>query len=425
MNRPVLIRGARQLITLHGPPGPRRGSDLRNLAIIPDGAVLIVNGVIREVGPTRRLENLTESRNAEEINAAGCVVMPGFVDSHTHLVGGPARLLDYEMHLEGASHAEIARAGGGFPAIFKVMQDATSRTLEFQAAAVVRECIRQGTTMLEAKSGYGINETGELKILRTHAALNQRFGNIVSTFMGARYIPENTVGSSSEYLDWLCNHMLPLVKKRKFAKFVDLFCEEGMFSVEETRRFLLAARALGFGLKIHAGQYWNIGAIRLATELGVTSVDHAIYIDDDDIALLAESQTVVTLLPGAVFYLGTQRYASARAMIDRGVAVALATNYNPITSPSHNMQMMLTLACRKMHMTPAEAISAATINGAYAVGLGDRIGSIEVGKDADLILLKVPDYRELPYHFGVNVVAMTIKNGRVIYQASPVKWATA
>ena len=387
--------------------------------------MLVVDGLIREVGPTRRLENLAEFHNAEEINASGCVVLPGFVDSHTHLVSGPARLLDYEMSLQGASYDDIARAGGGFPAIFKVMQDLSSKTLETQAVADVEECIRQGTTTIEAKSGYGINETGELKILRTHAAINDQFGNIVSTFMGPRFIPEGPGASPSRHLDWLCSYMLPLVKRRKLARFVDLVCEEGMFSVDDACRFLMSARELGFGLKLHACQYWNIGAVRLAAELGITSVSHTIYVDQEDIAALARSSTIATLLPGPIFYLGLQRYAPARTMIDRGVAVALATNYNPVTSPTQSMQMILSLACRRMGMTPAEAIAAATINGAYAVGLGDRIGSIEFGKDADLIVLSVPDYRELPYHFGVNVVETTMKKGRVIYRASAVKWATA
>jgi imidazolonepropionase len=409
------------LITLHGPNGPRRGADLRNLAIIQDGSVLIADGLIREVGPTRRIENLAESRQAEEINAAGRVVLPGFVDSHTHLVSGPSRLTDYEMHLAGASPAQIAEAGGGLPAISKSIQDVAVRTLEHQAWRVLRECIRQGTTTIEAKSGYGFTESGEIKILRTHSYLNERLRNVVSTFMGARFVPAGYTEGLDAYVRWLCSHMLPLVHRRKYAEFVDVFCEEGMFTIEQARRILTRARELGFALKIHGSQHWNIGAIKLAVELGAVSVDHAIFADREDIELLAQSGTIATLLPGPVFYTGMQRYAHARNMIDRGVAVALATNFNPATCPGHNMQMIIALACRKMQMTPAEAISAATINGAYAINRGDKLGSIEFGKLADLLILRVSDYREIPYHFGVNLVNMTMKAGEVIYQASEVK----
>lgn len=415
------MRGARQLLTLRGPNGPHRGVDLRNLGIIHDGAILIVDGLIREVGPTRRLENLSESRQADEIDANGSVVVPGFVDSHIHLIGGPARLFDYEMGLAGATQAEIATAGGGFDAIYKLMQDVSGHTLEAQAIRVLEESIRQGTTTLEAKSGYGVTDTGELKILRAHASLNERFGNIVSTFMTAREIPRDHGKLPSEYVNWLRSKLLPVVQKRKLAKFVDISCE-GMFSLQEASQLLLAARNLGFGLKMHAGEYSNIGAVKLAVELWAVSVAHLVHVDQADIQALAGSPTMATLLPGSVFYQGGQRYAPARTLIDQGVAVAIATNYNPETCPSHNMQMIISLACSKMNMTPAEAISAATINGAHALGMGQQIGSIEVGKQADLVILDVSDYREIPYHFGVNLVRTTIKKGRPIYNASQVQW---
>ncbi len=421
MSRPILIRGARQLLSLHGPPGPRRGADLRQLGIIQDGAVLIVDGLIREVGPTRRLDNLADSRQAQEINAVGKVVMPGFVDSHIHVVSGPARLGDFEMHLAGASPNQIVEAGGGFPAMVKAIQEAPVRSLEAQAWHVIRESIRQGTTSLEAKSGYGVNETGEVKILRTHAAVNRHFHNVISTFMSAWFLPAEHAQSPEEYVDWVCNHMLPLVRRRNLAEFAGVVFEEDLFTLQHYRRILETARLAGLGIKVHAGQTRNDGGVRLAVEMGAVSVDHAIHLDPADIALLATSNTIATLLPGPVFYLGTQRYAPARALIDRGAAVALATNYNPQTCPTHNMQMIVALACRKMGMTPAEAISAATINGAYATGRGEKIGSIEFGKHADIIMLSVPDYREIPYHFGVNLVEMTMKRGEVIYQASEVK----
>ena len=383
---------------------------------------MIADGIIREVGTTRRLENLAEARRADEIDATGCVVLPGFVDSHTHLVGGPARLFDYEMGLAGATRAEIAIAGGGFGAISKTMQDLSVHMLESQAVRVLSECIRQGTTTLEAKSGYGLTETGELKILRAHATLNGHFGTVVSTLMAAREIPHGYEHGPAEYIDWLCTHLLPVVQRRKLARFVDISCDEGAFSVEDSRRFLMAAKQLGFGLKLHAGEESNTGAVKLAVEMAAVSVDHVVQVDEEDIELLAGSSTIATLLPGSVFYLGTKRYAPARRLIDQGVAVAIATNYNPETCPTHNLQMIVSLACHKMSMTPSEAISAATINGAHALGLGARIGSVEAGKEADLVILDVPDYREIPYHFAVNLVRATIQRGRLIYRASEVQW---
>ena len=422
MRKPVLVRGARQLLTLRGPSGPRRGGDLLNLGVIQDGAVLIVDGLIHQVGSSRRIENLEAARGAEEINASGRVVLPGFVDSHTHLVGGPARLLDYEMSLAGASHAQINQAGGGFPAIYRSLQEIPSRTLEAHARRVLRDCIRQGTTTIEAKSGYGVNETGELKTLRVHAALRNAPVALVSTFMAAHFIPPGFDRTPGEYIDWLCSSMLPLIRRRRLAEFAEICCEEGVFSIDQARKYLEAAKRLGFGLKMHAGQYKNIGGVRLAVELGTTSVGHVIFVDQYDVDLLAQSNTIATLLPGSVFHLGSPAYSPARTLIDRGAAVALATNYNPATSPSHNMQMMLSQACREMAMTPAEAISAATINGAHSLRLANRAGSIEVGKDADLVMLSVPDYREIPYHFGVNLVEMTMTKGRVIHTAPDIQW---
>ncbi len=425
MSRPILIRGARQLLTLRGPAGPRRGADMRNLGIIQDGAVLIVDGLIREVGPTRRLDNLAQARNAIEINVNGKVVAPGFVDCHTHLVGGPSRLQDYEMRLAGADSSQIAEAGGGIPAIYRSLQEASVNTLESQSLRLLQESIRQGTTTIEAKSGYGGTDTGEVKILRTHAALNARLAGVVSTCMAARFLPASFGGSREDYVEWFCSHMLPLVRRRKFAEFVDVSCEEAEFTLEQTRRILTCAKQLGFAIKVHSGQLWNTGGMRLAVELGCTSVDHAIFFDQSDVAALAQSQTIATLLPGPLFYQGIQRNAAARTLIDRGVAVALGTDYNPQTCPTTNMQMIISLSCRKMGMTPAEALSAATINAAHAIRRGERIGSIEFGKQADLIVLGMPDYREIPYHFGVNLVEMTIKNGNTIYQASEVQWPGA
>jgi imidazolonepropionase len=421
MRASVLVRGARQLLTLRGPACPRRGSDLRNLGIVQDGSVLIVDGLIREVGPTRRLENLTEARQAQEIDATGRVVLPGFVDSHTHLVSGLPRLVDHEMSFASSTPDGIARAEQRLHMIFRAIQDTSGHILETRASRLLNDCVRQGTTTIEAKSGYGVTETGELKVLRAHAALNEHYANLVSTFMAGHYKNASQATSAGSYLDWLCSFMLPLVKRRRLASFVDIACEEGRFSVAEARQYLARAKELGFGLKIHAG---NAEGVRLAMEAGVTSVDHAMSLDSDVIALLAASSTIATLLPGPVFHRGAEQYPSARKLIDQGAAVALASDFNPETSPTHNMQMILSLACNKMNMTPAEAFTAGTINAAHALGLASKVGSIERGKQADLIILDIADYRELPYHFGGNLVAATMKKGKVIYRASEVQWAS-
>jgi imidazolonepropionase len=417
----ILIRGARQLLTLRGSSDPRRGAGLRDLGVIQDGAVLIEGGVIREVGPGRRIENLAAARGAHEINACGRVVMPGFVDSHTYVVSGNPRTADYEMHVSGATPGQILESGGGHAAVYNAMQRTSGKTLRNQAARTLERCVRHGTTTLESKSGYGITQAAELKILRVQKMLRKQPISMVSTFM-ARFVPGKNGMTPSGYIDWLCGSMLPLVRKRGLAEFADIFCEEGVFTADESRRYLSTAQRLGLGLKMHTGQFVNGGGIATAIELGATSVEHAIYINDQEARLLAPSSTIVTLLPGPVFYLGAQRYAPARMLIDRGAAVALASDHNPETSPSHNMQMMLSLACREMSMTPAEAISAATINGAHALRRADRIGSLEPGKAADLIVVGVPDYREIPYHFGDNLVETTMKRGNVIYRAAEVQW---
>jgi imidazolonepropionase len=397
MRSVTLVRGARQLLTLHGPSGPRRGPDLRNLGLIQDGAVLIADGLIHEVGPTRRLENLALARDAAEIDASGCVVMPGFVDSHTHLVTGQAPAFAHSIH------------------------ELSVRALEALAMRALEQAVRHGTTAIEARSGFGLTEAGETKILRVHAALQQKPVALISTLHSAGPA-HGYEDRPDEYVELLCSHMLPLVKRRKLAQFAGIRCGEDAFSVEQARRYLTVARRLGFELQLDTGLRACPGAIRLAAELDAASVDYVADQTEEDIALLARSQCMLTLLPGRVFYLGAQCYPPARQLIDNGVAVALATGYNPETSPSLSMQMMIALACRSMNLTPAEAITAATLNAAHALRRASSIGSLETGKSADLLILSVPDYREIPYHFGVNLVDLVMKSGRVLVERSEVKW---
>ncbi|HTT62138.1 MAG TPA: imidazolonepropionase [Bryobacteraceae bacterium] len=405
----TLVRGARQLLTLRGASGPRRGAALRNLEIVANGAVLIKDGIIVDAGPARRIEKLPGARRATEIDAAGRVVMPGFVDSHTHLVFGRPRLADYEMRLAGAGYAEIAAAGGGILSSVKAVRSMSAARLEQQAGASLALMALHGTTTVEGKSGYGLDEAGELKTLRVLAKLNRRPLDIVATYLGAHLPPPEYRGRADRYIDWMAAEMMPAIRRRRLARFVDVYCDEGAFTLEQSRRYLQHARLLGFALKIHAEQFAHTGAARLAVELEAASADHLEQASEEDIRALAQSNTIATLLPGSVFHLGLRRYAPARALIAAGAAVALATDFNPGTSPTYNMQMVLSLACTEMRMSPAEAIAAATINGAHALGLADRTGSLEPGKQADMLLLKLSDYRELPYYFGCNHVHTTIK----------------
>jgi imidazolonepropionase len=410
------------LLTLRGHGGPRRGAAMRELGVIQDGAVLIRDGVIFSLGPSRRVENLALARQAREIDATGRVVAPGFVDSHTHLVCGPPRLLDYEMRLAGHTYQQIAEAGGGILASVRAVREMPIRRLTLQAQRTLNHCILHGTTTLEAKSGYGLDETGERKALRAVQALNGKPLDLVPTYLGAHAVPPEYAGRPDDYIHWMCSYMLPKIRRRKLARFVDVHYERGAFSLEQARRYLSVARELGFLLKIHAHQFSHSEAVRLAVEMGAASADHLDYSEDEDARLLAASDTVATLLPGAVFHLGLDRYPPARAFIEAGAAVALASDYNPGTCPTCNMQIILSIACAQMRMTPAEAFSAATINGAHALRLADRVGSIETGKQADLVMFDVPDYRDVPYYFGVNLVVLTMKNGKVLCQKDDMTW---
>jgi imidazolonepropionase len=410
----TLVRGARQLLTLRGSVKPRRGDELGELGVIHDGAVLIENGVIQEVGPSRRLENLHVARGAEEINATGRVVMPGFVDSHTHLISGPSWVQEYEARLAGQNAGFLH-----FPdlkASFRSIQTSSARKVESGAAATMAAMVRHGTTSVEAKSGFGSNASGEIKILRVLKSLDKRPLDVIATCLAEHWGERQ---ESPAYLDWFCTNILPKVSQRKLALFADIDCDHRIFSIEELRNYLRQAARLGFMLKVHAGQSAESGCAGLAAEFGAISADHLDQVGADEMATLAGSQTIATLAPGSTFYLGT-RGAPARDLIARGAAVALASDFNPHTSPTCNMQTVISLACSHLNMTPAEAIAAATINGAHAIGCGQRAGSIEPGKDADLIILNSADYREIPYHLGWNQVHLTMKRGITIYREGEV-----
>jgi imidazolonepropionase len=416
MKRPLLLRGIRQLVTLRGPATPRRGRQLAELAIIPDGAMLIEDGRIAQVGPASRIENLSEARKAEELPCPGHVVIPGFVDSHTHLVHGPPRLDEYEMRLRGAAYEEIAAAGGGILASMRAVRAAPASRLRFQAERALRLAASFGSTTLEAKTGYGLDEAAELKVLRLLKNLHGDPISVVPTYLGPHALPPEYAGRPGDFIRFLIERPLLRIAQRRLARFADAYCDRNAFTIEQTRRFLAAASERGLGLRLHVSQFENLGGVALAAELHAHSADHLEAIESADIDILARVPTIATLLPGSVFHLGLSRFAPARALIDAGAAVALATDFNPGSSPSLSMPLVLSLACTQMRMTPAEALAAATINGAHALGIADETGSLEHGKWADLAVLQASDYRELPYYFGMNPVALTMRRGEIVYR---------
>ncbi|PYT31191.1 MAG: imidazolonepropionase [Acidobacteria bacterium] len=416
MSQALIIRHAGQLLTLRGPAEPRRGRNLQDVGLISNGSVLIRDGAIEAAGAADEIERLPLARNAEEMDARGRVVMPGFVDSHTHLVYAAPRLLDYEMRLRGADYHQIAEAGGGIESSMRALRAAAPEDLEARARRLIETFARHGTTTVEAKSGYGLDEHAELKTLVVLGVVDGQPLDIVPTYLGAHVVPPEYAGGPDAYVDWICAEMLPRIRRQRLASFADIYCDRGAFTLEQSRRYLLAAKQLGFGLKLHAEQFTHSGATEIAVELGAVSADHLEQADANDAALLARSQTIATLLPGSVFHLGLDRYPPARMLIEAGAAVALATDCNPGTSPSCSMPMIVSLACAQMRMSPAEALCAATVNGAHALGRAGRVGTLEPGKVADILILDAEDYREIPYHFGMNLVATTMKHGVVVYQ---------
>jgi imidazolonepropionase len=416
----LLISGASQLLTMRG-SGPRRGDSLSNLGLIKGGALLVRDGLIAAVGTRGEVEKLPEARGAEKLDLGGRVALPGFVDSHTHLIHAASRAEEYELKIAGASYEEIARKGGGILNSVKKLRAAISEALKKRALGALKQFAAYGTTTIEAKSGYGLDVANELKILRLHKELaGEQLVEMVSTFLGAHVVPgeyRGKAGGAERYIKLIEQNMLPEIGESRLAEFCDVFCDRGAFTVEQSKRVLQAGRQWGLAPRVHAEQLSRTGAARLAILMRAASCDHLEHVNKSDIQALGKSETVATLLPGCDFHLGLEHYAPARALIDAGAIVSLATDYNPGTSPTLSMPMILSLACTQLRMTPAEAITAATINGAYALRRGESIGSLEVGKQADFAVFEVADYREIPYYFGVNHCWMTVKRGRVIHAA--------
>ena len=415
---PLLLADIGQLLTLQsasGKPGPRRGPDLKELGIIENGAVLCLGGKIVSVGTTKEalcdpwLKN--NRKKVLEIDCAGKVVLPGFVDSHTHPVFVSPRLVDFEKRIEGASYEQIAAAGGGIRSSVEGVRKAGKSLLAKKVLAVLHDMAAHGTTTVEAKSGYGLTVESELKSLQAiREAASHWPGTVIATLLGAHVVPKEFQDRSQMYVDVVCEQMIPQAAKQKLAQFVDVFCDRGAFTAAETEQIFGAARKHGLSVRGHMCQLTET-ALQPFLRFDPASFDHMDYVSEDDIAQLAGRDTVATLVPGANYFLGLKEYPRARKLIDAGVPVALATDYNPGTSPTLSMPMAMSLACTQMKMSPAEAITAATINGAWALRLANGKGSVETGKDADLAVFNVSDYREIPYWFGTNRCVATIMNG--------------
>ena len=407
-----------QLVTLLGPARPRAGAELGELAIVEDGAMLVSGEVVERVGSRAEIEPLI-GPGCEVVDAGGRVVAPGFVDAHAHPVFAGARADEFERRARGETYQEIAAAGGGIRATVRHTRAATEDQLVGAGRRYGEWFLRCGTTTVEAKSGYGLTAEDELKMLRAIRRLGAETPlRYVATFLGAHDVPDEYRARRGEYVEAVVGEMLPRVAAEGLAEFCDVFCEERVFTVGESRRILSAARARGLGLRVHADQLSLSGGAQLAAELGAATADHLEHTDAAGISALRAAGVQPVLLPGSVYALGSRQYPAARAMIDAGLAVVLATDFNPGSSPTPSMTMILSLAATHMKMTPAESITAATINAAYSLGRGDRLGSLEEGKQADFVVHDCADYRELAYFFGVEHAAAVYVAGRPAYGRS-------
>ncbi|HEX7295392.1 MAG TPA: imidazolonepropionase [Pyrinomonadaceae bacterium] len=414
MARSLVITNCKQLVTLAGPPRPRVGPELRELGIIEDGAMLVTDGRIDAVGARHQIESATDS-NTEVVDAEGRVVLPGFVDAHTHPVFAGNRADEFEERASGVSYQEIAARGGGIQSTVNRTRAASLHDLIVSGKRYAHWFLRGGTTTIEAKSGYGLSLEDELKILRAIKSLNEETQlSYVPTFLGAHTFPIEYRSRRDAYISLLIDEMIPRVAEEELAEFCDVFCEQNVFTTEEAWKILSAARCHGLGLRIHADQLSLSGGAKLAAELGTVTADHLEHTDREGIKALKEAGVQPVLLPGSVYALGSSRYPAAREMIDAGLALVLATDFNPGSSPTPSMLMVLSLASTHMKMTVAESISAATVNAAYSLNRGDQIGSLERGKIADFVIHDCVDYRELGYFFGVEHAWQVFVGGQKI-----------
>ncbi|HAH31016.1 MAG TPA: imidazolonepropionase [Elusimicrobia bacterium] len=409
----ILLTGIKQLLTFKGGSLPRSGAAMHEIGLVKNGAVMISGGQICAAGPEKDVMRHPMAKKAESRRVGG-VAMPAFVDSHTHAVFAEPRLKDFSMRLTGASYKEIKAAGGGIVSSIASIRKQEPCAMVEQLLERAHKFLDCGTGTIEVKSGYGLNLVSELKMLRAiKAAALKTPLEMVPTLLAAHSVPPEFKDDAERYLSYAIEKIMPAVVKEKLAVFADIFCEKGYFNPAQTMRYLDAARRFGLGSKAHTEQLSNSGGTLAAARSGAVSVDHADFINARDLKALKASGTIVTLLPASNHYLGIAKYPPVKTIMSAGIPVALATDFNPGTAPCWNMQFVLSLACLRMKMTPEEALTAATINGACALGLGGRLGTLEAGKQADIAVFDVGDYRELCYYFGDRLNRMTIKKGRV------------
>ena len=412
--KPIWIQNISQLVTLASKKKePRVREEMRELGIIEGGSVWIENGIIQDVGTTRQmiLKYLARAKEADIVDATGKIVTPGLIDPHTHVVFGGSRENEFEMRMEGASYMDIMNAGGGIHATMRKVRTLSEEHIFNQTARRLDMFLQHGVTTLESKSGYGLDLENELKQLRVMQRLHEKHPvDIVPTFMGAHAVPEEYQDNPDAYVDLVIEEMIPAVVEEGLAKFIDVFCEVDVFTPQQSERILLAGKAQGLIPKIHADEIEENQGAHVAAKVGAISAEHLLKVSDEGIAELAKSGVIACLLPATALYLG-EKPARARAIIDAGVPVAISTDCNPGSSPTISMPLVMNLACITMKMTPAESLCAATYNAACALQIEDRVGSIEVGKQADLVLWDVHNHQKLHYVFGVNRVKMVWKNG--------------
>jgi imidazolonepropionase len=412
----LLVHHIGVLASMRGKDEPRTGRDMADVGVVEHGAVAIQDGKIFAVGYEEEVRaQIAGMAVKQELDAQGRLVTPGLIDPHTHLVHGGSREHELSLKLKGVAYLEILAQGGGILSTVRATRTASEKALYEKAKKSLDQMLLYGATTVEAKSGYGLRLEDELKQLRVAKRLDETHPvDVVSTFMGAHAVPEEYKGRSAEYVDLVIHEMLPEVKRQGLAEFCDVFCEHGVFSVEESRRILSAAKANGFGLKIHADEIEPMGGAQLAGELGCISAEHLLAATDEGLEAMREAGVIAVCLPATSFNLRLTSHARARAMIDMGVPVALSTDYNPGSSPTESLQLVMTLGCLNLGMTPEEVLTAMTINAAHAIGRADTVGSLEVGKQADLVIYDAHNLAYLPYHFGVNHVDTVVKNGKVV-----------
>jgi len=418
----LIVHSAAQVVTCASPGGPRRGAAMADVGVIAGGAVAIAGGRIVAVGPSDEVRRAHEAK--QEIDASACVVCPGFVDPHTHVAYAGDRVDEFERRVRGESYQQIAAAGGGILSTVRATREASVTAIVEQSSARLAEMLRLGTTTAEVKTGYGLDTGSELKLLRAIDRLDrhQRI-ELVPTFMAAHAVPPEYEGRAQAYVEYVVEDTLPAAvawyEGSPFAHsarpmFADVFCEQHAFDVAQSRRMLQAAKDAGLPLKAHVDEFTALGGLEMALALGATSVDHLDETGEEGFRALARSGSIGVVIPTVNFNFGSTRFANARAMIDAGAALALTTDINPGSAPCPSMPLSMAIACRYQKLLPAEALTAATINAAHAIGVGDRLGSLEPGKQADLLVLDLPDYRHLAYRFGGNPAVQVIKKGAVV-----------